>query len=699
MRAKVALIALGLVSCADSSSPLSSPLSSGQSPVQVSGPGPGLVAPSPADRISETLHRLIALDARGAPEQMKRLVHAEKIHRVDDQVLVQINIAPGHELHEITDQLLARLGAHTITRGINLMDALVPLNSLARLTATIPAIGWVQLPRRPRSSMGSKISQGLKVTGADAFHCVESTGQGIHVAVIDLGFDQLAQAQAAGEIGTLEGEAPAPTGSHHGTACAEIIFDLAPGVILHPIAISSLAQLQQVIKELPGSGIQLISSSLVWTEDSFSDGTGPHCEMVELARQAGILWITSAGNQGNGTFYVGEITAENDNGWHEFALDDEVNELELSAQQQTRIVLDWDAYPATDQDYDLFLFHKQGETWEQVATSSEDQSGAAPPFETLSYTAEADGTYGIKVKKRAGARAGMAFRLFLFPALELKMEHWQRTGSLMDPAHCADVLAVGASSWSAYEGEAIVPYSSQGPTWDGRIKPDILAPAEVLTSTIPTFFGTSAAAPHVAAAVALIMKATGADPFQAAQLLLDHARPLGDPIPNNISGHGRLILDGTLAGWQCEPETSGTCTTTCGSQGLGTCGPGCTWASCSPPSEICDGVDQDCDGQADNGFSCASDAHQSCTTTCGSQGEQVCDATCAWGECRPPAEICNDRDDDCDGAVDEELSCPDADAQDGCASVGAPAHVSTGWIVLLLGAFIRRRLRTRSEIT
>src|SRR5206468_3211228 len=72
-------------------------------------------------------------------------------------------------------------------------------------------------------------------------------------------------------------------------------------------------------------------------------------------------------------------------------------------------------------------------------------------------------------------------------------------------------------------------------------------------------------------------------------------------------------------------------------------------------TETCNNIDDDCDGQTDNGLS----------MTCGSgvgachTGLSYCTAG-MWGTCmgevRPTTESCNNVDDDCDGVVDNGLS-------------------------------------------
>ncbi|MFK7992089.1 MAG: putative metal-binding motif-containing protein [Sandaracinaceae bacterium] len=113
----------------------------------------------------------------------------------------------------------------------------------------------------------------------------------------------------------------------------------------------------------------------------------------------------------------------------------------------------------------------------------------------------------------------------------------------------------------------------------------------------------------------------------------------------------------------CAPGTVVDCTTSCGSAGTGACTDACglpTGEACVPPSETCDGTDDDCDGTTDEGFGCAAGSTAACTTSCGSTGTGTCSLTCgaaAPASCTPPSETCNGMDDDCDGAADQTFAC------------------------------------------
>jgi hypothetical protein len=129
-------------------------------------------------------------------------------------------------------------------------------------------------------------------------------------------------------------------------------------------------------------------------------------------------------------------------------------------------------------------------------------------------------------------------------------------------------------------------------------------------------------------------------------------------------------------GFACARGASGSCTTTCGTTGSRTCGDACAWGACTPPVETCNGADDDCDTEPDDGFACARGASGTCATACGTTGSRRCGDACAWGACVPPAEACNAGDDDCDGLTDEDFACSPGAAGNcstSCGSIGTHA--------------------------
>jgi MYXO-CTERM domain-containing protein len=97
---------------------------------------------------------------------------------------------------------------------------------------------------------------------------------------------------------------------------------------------------------------------------------------------------------------------------------------------------------------------------------------------------------------------------------------------------------------------------------------------------------------------------------------------------------------------------------TCDGNQMGTCE-----NDVHPGVEICNGEDDDCDGVADDGFPGLGDDCTIGQGVCQTQGQIVCTDNGQGTECNavvvsPGEEVCNGLDDDCDGDTDEELGAP-----------------------------------------
>jgi hypothetical protein len=110
-----------------------------------------------------------------------------------------------------------------------------------------------------------------------------------------------------------------------------------------------------------------------------------------------------------------------------------------------------------------------------------------------------------------------------------------RSISITDPGNADGVITVGATHRYQPHSYGVSYFSSRGPTGDGRLKPDLVAPGEKITAPIPgsqlkTMDGTSMAAPHVSAAAALLMARYSeliGQPKRIKSVLCENATDLG----------------------------------------------------------------------------------------------------------------------------------------------------------------------------
>jgi hypothetical protein len=420
----------------------------------------------------------------------------------------------------------------------------IPAGKLSALIQVLPATALVRLPypHEPAAVTG----QGVALTGAGDMQALGQAGAGTTIGVIDLQFSNYTNSQASGDLPSslviTDYTGTGLGGGTHGTNVAEIVHEMAPGAALRLAKIGTETQLSQAVNDMIAAGTDVIVHSVAWFNAAFYDGTGALCDITGTAETAGIQWVNAAGNYRNG-HYLGTFTDSNSDLRHEFAANQNYNTVSLVGGSSFSLFLNWEAYPTTYEDYDLYLYSGNPDSGGAVVASStnkQSKGGLRYPYPDEAirgYVPPLSGTYYIVVNKKTSSVANLRFSLFSTgPALGTITT----ASSIAQPADCPSTLGVGATNLSDVpEG-----YSSEGPTTDGRAKPEVSGPDGVRTTLSSGFYGTSGSAPHVGGAMALLRAQNpGMSLSQIRWLLTSTAKDVNTAGYDYRTGYGRISLD------------------------------------------------------------------------------------------------------------------------------------------------------------
>ncbi len=489
---------------------------------------------------------------RGGETGVRHFAAARRIQLRESAqgVLIPVILEPraGISTREIDARQIEALGGHVDAVSESFLRVLVPPVDARRL-ADLSQLRVVRTPTiaTGASGFGTIVSESVALTNAatlqDQF---QFTGAGVKVAVVDLGFQGLSSVIAAGELpastisvdftGTgVESTTP------HGVAVSEELLDMAPGVQLYCLKVGDEVDLQNAATYLSQNGIFIANHSVAWVLASYYDDTGVINAIINASHDNdGVFWSVAAGNAAQ-QHWRGAWSDPDHDGRLNFT--PTANTLGLGLSDGTiTVFLNWNQYGNSLTDLDLYVLDKNGRI---AASSTNPQNGPQDPSEVVSFTYDpSQAPYTAEVVLVSGPTNGLDVTLFSFdntfnPAIA--------ASSTMDPADAHGAVAVGAIPESSYSDliPPLEPYSSQGPTTDGRTKPDFCAPDGTSTYTygILGSYGTSFSAPIAAGAAALWQQGLKAidPPAVVVKVLSGFTSPIGTSTPNSVCGMGKII--------------------------------------------------------------------------------------------------------------------------------------------------------------
>ena len=491
-------------------------------------------------------------------------------HR-DALIPVEILTSDQHAVEQAVNQL-----GGTVSGSVDgqLVQAFMPAGAIDQLSF-VSAVRYVrhplrinQVPREEAVGTGSVVGDEVQLTHADAWQQAGMTGN-VRVGIIDFFDFSVWNVNENGPVPDAAhqfcpdlteglctaGQINSAMGDIHGVAVSEIIKDMAPGAELFIATTATTAETQAAIEWFVQNGVHIVTRSLGAPYDGPGDGTGPLDAVVDYAAAHGITWFNSGGNDaafGYGR-YSGGVAA---NGYVDFDNGAAVDTLLRIDPQGGGIAFDgirwandWHLPASEITDYSVEIWQGPSEGSATLVARLPDESRiSGVPLEAVDTSfatnqavflrIHADSNYvpsapdTIEVATFLGAiepgRSSPAFSAAK-PVVDSRNPSLVAVGAI-DPANGSSGIAF---------------YSSQGPTNDGRIKPDIAAPSCV-TSTVYSpncFNGTSAASPAAAGMAALLLARGLAEPGMPLAALTKHlVADLGPPGLDNAYGAGEIQL-------------------------------------------------------------------------------------------------------------------------------------------------------------
>jgi hypothetical protein len=396
----------------------------------------------------------------------------------------------------------------------------------------VAAIGGLALsaadPAAPAASATERAPDDLQ-----ALHAAGTTGENVTVGVVDVtGFDtdhprlsgRVVDARAFGPGATVDNGGR----TRHGTAAAAVVARTAPDADLRLASFDTQSGFRRAVTWLLGTEVDVIVAPVSFYGTA-GDGESTVARLGEWARSQGVVFVAPTGNLARGHWRG----TGNDIDGDRLQFGDSTRNYLAGRGSRARIWLSWDR-PGVN--YTAELYRDTGAEPALVARS-QPYPGDDLPNARIAAQLEG-GTYFLTVRSPDGP-TNATLRLSS-PTHRLQRTTPER--SLTAPATGRGVVGVGAYE---VDDERVAPFSSRGPTADGRLGVDLVAPARhAVAGDDEPLVGSSAAAPYAGGVAALVLDSDpGLSPREVEFRLERTAVDVGPSGTDATAGHG-LVAPG-----------------------------------------------------------------------------------------------------------------------------------------------------------
>ena len=466
---------------------------------------------------------------------------SEDIRKVSITVIYEL----GTEGYNVVNQIEGMGFEKKICR-FNVCEGFAPISVLTAMSSSA-TVSFIKPNLKPFFNAGLVTSEGDRAMNADFVReqNINLNGFGQKVGVLSDSFNCLGG--YATDVGTsdlppdvqvLKEDPGCSSGSDEGRAMLQIVKDVAPGSDLaFHTAIGGPLQFADGILVLANAGCTVITDDVTYpTQPWFQDD--PVAQAVDTVTAQGIPYTSSAGNEGRHAWHseIGfvdsgrnfSLAGEDFGKMHDFGDGDVIQNFDLLQGIQYTFVFQWDepfkSVPNSagcTNDLDYFIVDPEG----SLKSGSIINNIDGDAFEGNVFTADSTGTYGLVITLKEGLAPGymkwiMRGAIFNieYPVLSstLVAHHNAKGGAGVGAANYLDTPRFGTNpplqqSFSSAGGTPIFfdPQGNRLGESEVRLQPRFVGP----DNGINTFFGegqrftgTSAAAPHVAALIALMLQ-------------------------------------------------------------------------------------------------------------------------------------------------------------------------------------------------